>query len=183
MLFRSVSPLIEQALHHMGELEFGKARVLLERAVQMEPRNLTVLEHLFTIDKQTPELPQFHLTTQRLLKRLMQDASGYGAACKIYKEYTLHAHPPRLTADLYLLVCKALSATGAMDEARRLLVMLIRKVPDLIGLPTALLKLSQAYFNCGREKSWQVCLQTIRDRYPMSPEAQIARKQLTQKAR
>ena len=56
--------------------------------------------------------------------------------------------------------------------------MLMKKRPDLAGIPTALLKLASGYRQKGMRDNWKKCLAVICSRYPHSGEAQIARRAL-----
>jgi TolA-binding protein len=56
--------------------------------------------------------------------------------------------------------------------------MLLKKVPDSPGVPTALLKLAGAYSQKGLALKGNRCLQLICNKYPESTEAQMARKTL-----
>jgi TolA-binding protein len=70
------------------------------------------------------------------------------------------------------------AATGHLDKSVKILTMVLKKVPDSPGLPTALLKLAGAYNQKGMAMKGNHCLKLICNKYPESAEAQLARKSL-----
>jgi TolA-binding protein len=65
-----------------------------------------------------------------------------------------------------------------MESAVKILALLVKKVPDSPGIPTALLKLAHAYRQNGKTQEGNKCLQLLCHKYPASNEAQVARKSL-----
>ncbi len=173
-----VQPLIEKALAHMGRLEFSEARELLTEAGDLEPENLVVLRHLFTIDRQQPEAPQFHATTRKLLDGLCRRSEDHQEAHKLYRTYIETAKPPRLSAAVYLMLCRIFCDIGKLDDAQRLISVLVKKRPDLNEIPAMLMKLAGFHDRSGNHKSRNACLTCICKQYPLSSEAQIAKQQL-----
>jgi len=82
------------------------------------------------------------------------------------------------TAQLYLQLSAMFSATGHLDNAVNILTLLIKKVPESPGIPTALLRLARAYRQDGMALKGNKCMQLICHKYPQSSEAQVARKSL-----
>ena len=70
------------------------------------------------------------------------------------------------------------AATGHLENAVKIITMLLKKVPESPGVPTALLKLARAYRQKGMAVKGQKCLRLICNKYPESSEAQVARKSL-----
>jgi membrane associated rhomboid family serine protease len=173
-----ISPLLEQALEKMGELDLDGARQLLEHVLEKEPENLAALHHLFNIEKHTPDHSRFHRVAGRLLGLLCKDGHDPGRAHQVYQEYLKHAAQPKLPAELYLRISVVCTVTGHLDQSAKILAALIKKRSDLAGLSTALLKLAHAYRQKGHDRRATQCLQVITRNYPDSPEAKIARSQL-----
>ncbi|MDA8139721.1 MAG: rhomboid family intramembrane serine protease [Desulfobacteraceae bacterium] len=174
----SVAPLIEEALNHMGTLAFADARVLLQKALDKEPENLAVWQHLFTIDRQSPETQQFHQTTATLLDLLCRDPELAAKACAIFQEYSKVAKPPRLSVGHYLRVSQCFIASGDLESARRILWALAKKAKNSEELPMALFRLAQAYQRKRRDEAYQECLRLIQTQFPMSDVARVAGAQL-----
>lgn len=172
-----VAPMLERALKHMGALNFNAARALLEQALEYDPDNIIVRQHLYTIDRQHPEKPQYHLTASELLARLCRQPEHFDRACSLFHDYIKTARPPKLSGDQYISISQCFVATGRLQDAQRILFRLIKKAPHLSGLPMALLKLSQG-FQREKQNEWTSCLQALQHYFPMSNEAQLAIEQL-----
>jgi membrane associated rhomboid family serine protease len=173
-----VTPLLEEAQKYIGELDLEKGKQRLEQVLFKAPDNIHALTHLFNIEKLEPQTQRFHEIAKRLLSILCCDNHDPETAFNTYKEYTDHALQPRLSAELYLRISFVCSATAHFDRSKRILAMLMKKKPDLPGIPTALLKLANCYRQKGMQDLWQKCLQVIYSRYPHSGEAQIAMRAL-----
>ena len=175
-----VSPLIEKALTHIAELDMPTGRMLLEKALDIEPDNIDVLTHLFNVYKLDPDDEKYHGVTQKLLFELTRSYNTYEKAHHIYTDYLHHTHRPHLTPQLYIQLSTMFAATGHLEIAVKIISMLLKKVPESPGVPTALLKLARAYRQKGMAKNGNQCLRLICNKYPDSSEAQLARKSLQQ---
>lgn len=175
-----VAPVLERALELMGALKFDAARGLLEKALEYEPDNLVVRQHLYTIDRQNPEKPQYHATTSRLLSLLCAHSEHFERACSLFHDYIKTANPPKLSGDQYIRISHCLVATERLQDAQRLLFGLLKKAPHISGLPPALFKLSQGFRKAGQRIEMARCLKVLRRYFPMSNEAQVAMEQLKQ---
>ncbi|MBI5897428.1 MAG: hypothetical protein HZB24_15930 [Desulfobacterales bacterium] len=169
-----VAPLLERALKHMGALEFAEARPLLEEVLEEEPENITVWQHLFTIDRQNPETPRFHQTTAKLMDLLCANPEYAAKACALFEAYSKVAKPPRLSAAHYVRVSQCFVANGDMSAARRILLTLVKKAKHLEGLPMALFRLAQGFQRNQQNGDYLECLRLIRAEFPMSDVARVA---------
>jgi TolA-binding protein len=70
------------------------------------------------------------------------------------------------------------SATGHLEKSVKILALLVKKMPESQGIPTALLKLARAYRQNGMALKGNKCLQLLCHKYPESSEAHVARKSL-----
>ena len=173
-----IAPLIEKALKHIAELDMETGRMLLEKALDMEPDNIDALIHLFNAHKLNPEDEKYHRVTQKLLFELTRSYHTYEKAHRIYTEYIRHTSHSHLSAQLYIQLSMMFAATGHLDNAVKIVGMLLKKVPASPGVPTALLKLGRAYRQKGMAQKSNQCLKLICHKYPESSEAQLARKSL-----
>ncbi len=173
-----VKPLLERALEHMGKLEFTEARTLLLKADALQPENSAILKHLFTIDRQAPGSMEFHQTSKRLISTLCEHPQTHAEAYEIYKAYIGAARPPRLDAAMYLKLCRLFSEMGKLDDAQRLISVLVKNRPDIMELPSLLIKLAGQHARQGNQKAQQACLNCVCKQYPMSSEARLAREQM-----
>jgi membrane associated rhomboid family serine protease len=173
-----ISPLIEKALKHIAELDMESGRQLLEKVLAQDPDNIDALTHLFNVCKLDPDDEKFHNVTKKLLFELTRSYNTYEKAHGIYQEYIRHTSHSRLSPQLYIQLTIMFAATGHLENAVKIMTMLLKKVPDAQGIPTALLKLARAYSQKGLAAKGQKCLQLICSKYPESTEAQVARKSL-----
>jgi len=173
-----ISPLMEKALKHIAELDMESGRKLLEEVLEKEPENIDALTHLFNVYKLDPEDQKFHQVTKKLIFELTRSYNTYEKAHQIYNEYIGHTSNPRLSPQLYIQLSIMFAATGHLENAVKILTMLLKKVPDSPGVPTALLKLAGAYSQKGLAIKGNRCLKLICNKYPESTEAQLARKSL-----
>jgi membrane associated rhomboid family serine protease len=169
-----VADRLEQALKHISALEFNEARLLLEEILEEEPENITLWQHLFTIDRQRPETPQFHQTTAKLMDLLCANPESAAKACALFESYSKIAKPPRLSASHYVRVSQCFIANGDMGAARRILLTLVKKAKHLEGLPMALFRLAQGFQRTKQNGDYLECLQLIRTEFPLSDVARVA---------
>jgi membrane associated rhomboid family serine protease len=175
-----ISPIVEKALQHIRQLDMESGSKLLEQALAKDPRNLTVMTHLYNARKTDPQNPRFHEITRTLLGRLAQDKALHKTAGKIFNEYTELSGRPNLSAELYFKMISIFTGLGCPEKAERILAMFIKQKPDFPGIPNALLKLATGYRHKGVSLKYQKYLLLIDKRYPNSSESEIARKQLGQ---
>jgi hypothetical protein len=173
-----ISHLLEDALRRIAELDFETGCRLLEQVLAKEPDHIDALKHLFNVYKLEPEKPHFQEVAKNLIFRLSRSYDTYESAHQFYLEYCRLTRRPRLSPQLYVELSSIFSATGHLEHAVNILTLLLKKMPELPGLPAAILKLAAAYRENGMATKWQRCLQLILARYPESIEAQVARKSL-----
>jgi tetratricopeptide (TPR) repeat protein len=169
---------MEKALKHIAELDMESGRQLLGQVLDNDPENIDALTHLFNVYKLDPEAEEFHRTAKKLIFQLSRSHNTYEKANKIYQEYVGLTRRPRLSPQLYLQLSAIFSATGHLENAVKILTLLIKKVPESPGIPTALLKLGRAYRQKGMALRGDKCMQLLCHKYPESSEAQVARKSL-----
>ena len=173
-----VTPLIEEALQMISELDMAQGRKLLIKALQKDPGNLIALTHLFNVEKNTPESERFNKTANKLLSLLIQSNEPPNTVYNIYKEYIHLSNHPRLSPRLYLSISAICIETGRFEKAKRILAILLKNKPILPGISMTLLKLANGYRQKGMQDNWRKILQVILSKYPDTPEARIAEKTL-----
>ena len=173
-----ITPLIEKALQSISKLDMEQGRKLLNEVIEKEPGNLIALNHLYNIEKHTPESVRFHETTKKLLTLLIQSNESPKTAYNIYKEYISLSNRPRLSPQLYLRISTICIETEHFENAKRILAILLKKKSILPGISMTLLKLANGYRQKGMHDNWRKVLQIIGSKYPDSLEARIAKKAL-----
>jgi membrane associated rhomboid family serine protease len=173
-----IAPLLEKALKHIAELDMATGRSVLKQVLDKDPENIDALTHLFHVDKLDPDGDRFHETSKKLIFQLSRSYHTYEKAHKIYQEYTRLTRHPRLSPQLYVQLSAMFAASGHVENAVKILTLLLKKVPESPGIPSALLKLARAYRQNGMAAKGQKCLQLICKKYPDSTEARMARESL-----
>jgi len=173
-----ITPLIEEALQSISELDMEQGRKLLNKVLKKEPGNLIALTHLYNVEKHDPESVTFHETTKKLLSLLIQSNKSPKTAYNIYKEYISLSNRPRFSPQLYLRISTICIETGHFENANKILAILLKKKSILPGISITLLKLANGYRQKGMHDNRRKVLQVIASKYPDSPEAQIAKKAL-----
>jgi tetratricopeptide (TPR) repeat protein len=92
----------------------------------------------------------------------------------IYKEYADIAKPLRLHPDLLLRISSIFSAQGHLEEAEKIIAMLLQKYPKSQKIPSGILNLGRAYLKKGVSAKGEKCLRVLCKRYPGASESQIA---------
>lgn len=169
-----ILPIMEKALQRVGVLDMEGGRKLLEEVLQKDPDNSEALLHLFNIDKLEPLGQRFHLSTKRLLNRLCMNKEDYGKVWDIYQEYTRIAKPPKLSPEIYVRLSSVFAGLGRIGNAEQILSMLLKKKPDLQGIPAGLMHLATACRTRGEKEKWKQYLQLVCKQYQGAPEAAIA---------
>ena len=173
-----IAPLMEKALKLIAELDMSAASGLLDQVLAKDPENVDALTRLFNIYKLEPDSELFHGTAGKLLFQLSRSYNTCEKADTIYREYISRTRRPRLSPQLYIQLSVMFSAMGNMDNAVKILMLMVKKVPDSPGIPTALLKLAGAYRRQGMASKGKKCLEFLCHKYPESTEARVARKSI-----
>lgn len=168
-----VSPLMQQALEHMGNLEMNKAQVLFEQVLALSPDNHDALTHLFNIHKLNPETEAFHAAAKRLLHVLLPNPADHRAALACYETYSSLVRRPTLAIPAYLQIAGIMATTENVDGAEKIVLAILKRKPETPGLPTCLIKLAQAFRKNGQMDRWQRYRSLVCKRYPESVEAAI----------
>jgi membrane associated rhomboid family serine protease len=173
----SISPLMEQALEKIADLELPAAEKLLEEVLCIDGQHPDALRHLFHIRKLEPQTARFQATAGHLISLLLKAPDTREEALRLYREYRDLPRRRPLQAALYLQLSTALSARGSVEDAEKILAVLIRKRPDFPGISTALFKLAAACRDRGLKDRWQRYRRVICARFPDSDEARVLRQQ------
>jgi membrane associated rhomboid family serine protease len=173
-----IAPLLEEALGRIGKLDMDEARPLLEQVLEIDPDNRDALIHLFNVEKLNPESERFHKAASNLFLHFSNDKICYEDMYKTYKEYRSISKQIRLSLELLLTINSILCAQGHPEESEKILAAILRTHPKLRQIPKGIVTLAQAYLKKGMEKKGKKCLLIICQKYPQTPEAQIARRLL-----
>ncbi len=163
---------IEKAMGYSGKLEFDKAREILEQAYKEAPQDTIILKQLFKTVKVEPESTQFHTTTKRILNLLSKDQKNWGLVYQIYTEYTSLVRVPKLPAQLFIKLCSIFSTLGHTDKAEKILVLFLKKKPEMLQVPDAVFKLALALKKSKDNEKYEYYKKILCAKYPESNEAE-----------
>ncbi len=166
------TPLVEEALTHIGKLEFEKGKALLEQAIVENATNYEAYAHIFNIEKQSPESVDFHKISKRYLHVLVADSEMHGKLHGIYKDYITRVRP-KLTPELYSVLSIIFAKQGQVEEAEKIIGMLLKNKPGLPKLPTAILRVAEAFQQKGMGDKAVSYQKVLCSRFPETIEARI----------
>ncbi|MCK5099228.1 MAG: rhomboid family intramembrane serine protease [Desulfobacteraceae bacterium] len=161
---------LEQAMEYSGKLEFDKAREILEQAYKEAPEDTMILEQLFKTVKIDPESKQFHVTTKKILSLLSKNRTNYDLVYQIYVDYTSLVKMPKLPAKLFIKLCSIFSTMGHTDKAEKILVLFLKKKPDMPQVSDAVFKLALAFKKKENIKKYDYYKKILYAKYPESNE-------------
>jgi membrane associated rhomboid family serine protease len=170
-----ITPLMDQAMQRLGELEFEQARDLFQEVLEKNPAHAIAIKQLYHIAKQQPASPAFHTSAARYLAYLVHRPQTLDQVPGVYAEYLQLAGTPRLPIAIYPALAGVLAEKGHAESAARIIGAVIKKQPLLEDLPAALLKLSLAFRKQSLATRADQCLRLLQKRYPESPEARASR--------
>ena len=173
-----IDSLLEIALQKIARLDMSGARPVLEQILEKDPQNTAALFHLFNIDKLNPQSESFHRTASRVLLRLSTNKENQQKVYNIFKEYAGIAKPLRLHPDLLFRLSSIFSGQGHLEDAERIIGVLLQKYPKSQKIPSVILNLGRAYLKKGMSVKGEKCLRVVCKRFPGSSESQVARRLL-----
>jgi TolA-binding protein len=170
-----ITPLMNQAMQRLEELEFEQARQLFQEVLEKDPTHAVAIQQLYHIAKQQPGSPAFHTAAARYLAYLVHRPQTLAQVPGVYAEYLQLAGTPRLPIAIYPALAGVLADRGHAESAARIIGAVIKKQPLVEGLPAALRKLSLAFRRQGLTSKADQCQRLLQKRYPESPEARVSR--------
>ena len=169
-----IDSLLEIALQKIAKLDMSGARPVLEQILEKDPKNTAALIHLFNIDKLNAQSESFHKTASRALVCLSTNKENQQKVYDIFKEYADIAKPLRLHPDLLFRLSSIFSGQRHLEDAERIIGMLLQKYPKSQKIPSVILNLGRAYLKKGMSAKGQKCLRIVCKRFPGSSESQVA---------
>jgi membrane associated rhomboid family serine protease len=171
----AIGPLLEKALERVEALDMAGARPFLKNILDIAPGHVTAWTHLFNIDKLTPRKEHFEKTAAGLLGVLCRDKDHHAQLYETFREYCKIKKMPGLSPDLLACISHAFISSEHVQEAEKVIVMLLKKHPSFQKIPTLVFSLSRSYLALGMHKKREKCLAIISHRYPQSEESQMVK--------
>lgn len=170
----AVAALLDDGLKRVEVLDMSGARPIFEQVLLIDSNNRTALTQLFHIDKMGGSPEKLHTSARRLLFSLIRDKQAHNEVKEIYREYIRKAVNPGLPSGLLFSTVSYFASTGHVEEAEKIIGMLLSKSPDLPKIPGGLLHLARACLKSGLKDKARSYLQIICIRYPLSGECKAA---------
>jgi membrane associated rhomboid family serine protease len=129
---------LEQAFKHLGNLDIGKARLLLERLDAETPGQLRVLVALYRCARYSNSPAQLDIAAARVLGFAAKSVDDIRELKNVYDDYVAACKgAPRLMPDVLLRLTVPWLRIGQDAAAETLLRQVGERVPDLPALPAA----------------------------------------------
>lgn len=169
-----IASLLDDGLKKVEILDISGARPIFEQVLSIDSNNRTALTQLFHIDKMGGSPEKFHASARKLLFLLVRDKHAHNEVKEIYQEYIRKSVNPGIPSGLLFSIVSYFASTGHVEEAEKIIGMLLSKSPDLPKIPGGLLYLARACLKGGFRDKARNYLQIICIRYPLSGESKIA---------
>jgi len=173
-----VPSMMAEALDKIERLDMAGAREILSMVHGIDPDNRACLTHLYNIEKLHVETAAFHDVANNLLRVLLNDRQAHQETLGVYREYISKAFKPVLPLGLLFRISSYFAATGHLEEAEKIVGMLLKTNPGVARLPEGLLHIARACIRDGLTDKARKYLQVICLQYPASSECGIARRLL-----
>lgn len=167
------SVLLERGMEAVREIDFASARDYFTRVLQRDPRNLSALRQLFSIESQSGNHERLSEVTNRLLKEMFATDQPGSEIRSVYLEYSGRGGGIRLQPMVVFRLATLFLEHGDADRAERLLGLLLKSRPGLPGIPNLLLRLARLHRARGNAKKYRSCVGVLLKRYADSQEAAL----------
>jgi len=165
---------MEEAISRIARLDFAGARPILMDLLAGNPDHKMALEHLFNVDKQQPDDPEFDKIAKRFLSVLVKSKSDADKAWKAYTEYMRISKQPDLPVELQIRLFSIFCENSHLEDAERIMSFLVSNKPDHPYIPSALLRLIRSFEKSYEEKKADQFRLLLTTKYSMSQEARLA---------
>ncbi|MCU0599013.1 MAG: rhomboid family intramembrane serine protease [Desulfobacterales bacterium] len=166
--------MLEEAVSRIGKLDYAGARALLMNYLALKPDNIEALGHLFNIDKHHPKETEFSESARRLLSALLKNRADAEKIWKFYAEYEKISRPVRLPADLQIRLASLFCDNDHLQDAEKLITLLIQTEQTHPNMPTTLMRLVKALDKSGAPEKAASYRKILLEKFPMSPEVRLA---------
>ncbi|HEB60119.1 MAG TPA: rhomboid family intramembrane serine protease [Gammaproteobacteria bacterium] len=172
---------LQEALDHIGKMEFARAKPILEKILREHPENYEALHQLFNIARFTRNIDELHRHAQRL-----------------FSEDNVRRQPARLLATLFgdylaatggglklslrqmLALANSFSRGGEFEPAQKIVAGLLRSAGQQPGVVNALSVLTSNLLRRGEVEHAKQVGRVLLEKYPDSNEAALFKRELVQ---
>lgn len=168
--------LLQSAIQHMRQLEFGAARELLQEAIRISPHHLHAYRQLHILEKSVGN-PEKIRHSGGMLLRMLAGRNEYNEAVSIYEDLRSQEvilDDPEVLSTLF----PALMAASRLDLAEEIATKMAREHLNHPALPTMLIQLGHKLDQAGHHAKALQCKRFLITRLPHAEESTHARQAL-----
>ncbi len=170
----------EKGMQLLRELKVDEAKAVFLNLHKAYPEDKEVLLQLYSVLKFDPQSESYHRITRRILTMPGDDAKTQWQVHETFDDYTKTTKgkmriPPEKLLSLAIRFAKA----DYPESAERIVFLLLRKRPELVGLVDGLVKLGYAWQRGKNNEKYQKCLKLVQHYFPQSEAAKNARQSLS----
>ncbi len=170
----------DKALQLMAKMELAPARKLFLELQQIKPDDRSILVHLYNIAKFNPASDEYHALSHDIFLLAGRTAETVKLQNDTYKEYLRIAKPSvRLKPEQLLSLAGQFTAGGYLDDAEKLIGILVKSKWSSHQLPQAILLLANKFNISHKLEKQQHYLSLLIAQFPDSTEVASARRVMT----
>lgn len=161
-------------------LKLDEARNIFRKLVKLEPKNREFLNTYFNLAKTVPADEHFHRAFRYIVNCNLDDPESSKWIFDCYQAYVGTARPPRVTADIIARLTFRFARDGRLQEADRLLGMLISRDSGHAEIPNILLALLTYSIRQGHRRKAEEYQRVLNHQHGNSSQARMAEDLLRQ---
>jgi membrane associated rhomboid family serine protease len=168
--------LLQSAIQHIRQLEFGPAREMLEEAIRISPNHLHAHRQLYILDKSVGNPEKLRQSGETLL-RMLAGQNENNEAINVYEELRsreVKLHDPDILCALF----PALMTASRLDLAEEIATKMAREHLGHPALPALLLQFGHKLNETGHHAKAAQCMRFLVTRLPHAEESGYARQEL-----
>jgi len=164
---------------HMAKLDYQKAVPLLRELLKDKPADPALLRQLFACVRFRPDSEDYHQTAHQVFRLPVGDAETERLVREVYGDYVGRARPKaRWSAAAVTTLAARFTSTGALEEAERLVQVMLRNPAAFPDVAAAVVRLANGLLRRQQAQRARSYFHLILERFPATPEAQVARQAL-----
>ncbi|MBS1198428.1 MAG: rhomboid family intrarane serine protease [Proteobacteria bacterium] len=169
-----VDVLQQRASAALKALKLDEARDLYRKLAKLAPKNSEFVSTYFNLAKRTPADEHFHRAFRYVTAFSADDPESSKWIYDCYQTYVSTAKPPRLGAEMTARLAFRFAREGRLQEADRLLRVLISREPTHGEAPNILLALLTSCLKQGSRPKALEYKKALDDRHGDTPQARMA---------
>ncbi len=130
----------DMAMGYVEKLQYKKAGDIFAVLCAKYPDEHILLYEWYKVERNSPSGENYHIAARRLMLRKGNQADSVQSLHAIYKEYMETAQPkPRIDRELAMSLVSSFSERGELEDAEKLLRLLLKNAPSDIKLASLVL--------------------------------------------